>query len=188
MDTATIWEYNGTEWYDTLIYVASLEGIAQEEELVINYSNTRYINLDGLNDFVNITGVPEDVMTYGKEWSLSIQLAGAVSSINDASYITLFKRGTNEMTLRRGGSNWGLYAWINGYNRASAQANTWYAPTANSTILIVSTETHLKYYLDGVRRVNIAWQGAVHLNHQDPTGDLQIGNSEHGRKLVWRCE
>ena len=178
MDTATIWEYNGTEWYDTLITM-SLEGIAQEEELVINYSNTRYIDLDGLNDYVNITGVPEDVMTYGKEWSISIQLAGAVSPINDASYITLFKRGTNEMTLRRGGSNWGLYAWINGYSRASAQANTWYAPTANSTILIVSTETHLKYYLDGVRRVNIAWQGAVHLNPQDPTGDLQIGNSEH---------
>ena len=178
MDTATIWEYNGTEWYDTLITM-SLEGIAQEEELVINYSNTRYIDLDGLNDYVNITGVPEDVMTYGKEWSLSIQLAGAVSPINDASYITLFKRGTNEMTLRRGGSNWGLYAWIDGYSRASAQANTWYAPTANSTILIVSTETHLKYYLDGVRRVNIAWQGAVHLSHQDPTGDLQIGNSEH---------
>ncbi len=178
MDTATIWEYNGTEWYDTLITM-SLEGIAQEEELVINYSNTRYIDLDGLNDYVNITGVPADVMTYGKEWSISIQLAGAVSSINDASYITLFKRGTNEITLRRGGSNWGLYAWIDGYSRASAQANTWYAPTANSTILIVSTETHLKYYLDGVRRVNIAWQGAVHLNPQDPTGDLQIGNSEH---------
>ena len=178
MDTATIWEYNGTEWYDTLITM-SLEGIAQEEELVINYSNTRYIDLDGLNDYVNITGVPEDVMTYGKEWSLSIQLAGAVSPINDASYITLFKRGTNEMTLRRGGSNWGLYAWIDGYSRASAQANTWYAPTANSTILIVSTETHLKYYLDGVRRVNVAWQAPIHLNSQDPTGDLQIGNSEH---------
>ena len=178
MDTSTIWEYNGTEWYDTEI-TASLEGIAQEEELVLSYSDTKYINLDGLNDYVNITGVPEDVMTYGKEWSLSIDLAGAVSPINDATYITLFKRGTNEMTLRRGGSNWGLYAWINGYGRASAQANTWYAPNANSRILIVSTTTHLKYYLDGVRRVNIAWQGAVHLSHQDPTGDLQIGNSDN---------
>ena len=178
MDTATIWEYNGTEWYDTLI-VASLEGIAQEEDLVVLYSNTRYIDLDGLNDYVNVTGVPADVMGYAKEWSLSIQLAGAVSPINDSSYITLFKRGTNEITLRRGGSNWGLYAWINGYSRASAQANTWYAPTANSTILIVSTPTHLKYYLDGVRIVNVAWQDAIHLNSQDYSGDLQIGNSEH---------
>ena len=178
MDTQTIWEYDGAAWYDTFI-TGSLEGIAQEEELILSYSNNRYVDLDGLNDYINITGVPADVMTYGKEWSISVQLAGAVSPINDASYITLFKRGTNEMTLRRGGSNWGLYAWIDGYARASAQANTWYAPTANSTILIVSTETHLKYYLDGVRRVNIAWQGAVHLNPQDPTGDLQIGNSEH---------
>jgi len=178
MDTATIWEYNGSDWYDTLI-VASLEGIAQEEELVVLYSNTRYIDLDGLNDYVNVTGVPTDVMGYAKEWSLSIQLAGAVSPINDSTYITLFKRGTNEITLRRGGSNWGLYAWINGYSRASAQANTWYAPTANSTILIISTTTHLKYYLDGVLRANVAWQGATHLSSQDYSGDLQIGNSEH---------
>ena len=178
MDTATIWEYNGTEWYDTLI-VASLEGIAQEEELVVLYSNTRYIDLDGLNDYVNVTGVPTDVMGYAKEWSLSIQLAGAVSPINDSTYITLFKRGTNEITLRRGGSNWGLYAWINGYSRASAQANTWYAPNANSSILIISTSTHLKYYLDGVLRANVAWQGAIHLSSQDYSGDLQIGNSEH---------
>ena len=78
------------------------------------------------------------------------------------------KRGTNELTLRRGGSNWGLYAWINGYNRASAQANTWYAPTANSTILIVSTATHLKYYLDGVRRVNIAWARCSSLKSSRP--------------------
>ena len=178
MDTSTIWEYNGTEWYDTMI-TASLEGIAQEEELVLSYSNTKYINLDGLNDYVKITGVPEDVMGYAKEWSLGIQLAGAVSPINDSSYITLFKRGTNEITLRRGGSNWGLYAWINGYSRASAQANTWYAPTANSTILIVSTSTHLKYYLDGVQRVNISWQDSIHLNTQDYSGDLEIGNSDN---------
>ena len=174
MDTVTIWEYNGTEWYDTLI-VASLEGIAQEEELVVLYSNTRYINLDGLNDYVNITNVPTEVMEYKKEWALSIQLAGAVSPVNDASYITLFKRGTNEVTLRRGGTNWGIYV----YNDSSAvcQANTWYAPTGSSTILIVSSTTHLKYYLDGVLRANMAYNAST--TGQDFSGDLEIGNSTH---------
>ena len=91
MDTATIFEYDGTDWYDTEIE-ASLEGITQEEELVLSYSNNKYIDLDGVNDYINITGVPEDVMTYGKEWSISVQLAGAVSPTNDGSYITLFKK------------------------------------------------------------------------------------------------
>ena len=174
MDTYTIWEYNGTEWYDTLI-VASLEGIAQEEELVVLYSNTRYIDLDGLNDYVNITNVPTNVMEYKKEWGLSIQLAGAVSPINDASYITLFKRGTNEVTLRRGGSNWGIYVYND--NSSVCQANTWHAPNANSTILIVSTTSRMRYFLDGVLRADMAYNS--YTNGQDFSGDLEIGNSTH---------
>jgi len=174
MDTATIWEYNGTEWYDTEIN-ASLEGIAQEEELVLFYSNTKYINLDGLNDYVNVANVPTEVMEYKKEWSLSVQLAGAVSPISDASYITLFKRGTNEVTLRRGGTNWGIYVYND--NSAVCQANTWYAPNANSTILIVSTPTRLRYYLDGVKRADMAYNGNT--TGQDFSGDLELGNSTH---------
>ena len=170
MDTATIWEYNGSDWYDTLI-VASLEGIAQEEELVLSYSDTRYIDLDGLNDYVNLEDVPVEVMDYTESWGLGIELAGSVDTVNDSSYITLFKRGNNEVTLRKGGSNWGLYVYSNG--SAVAQANTWYAPTSTSRILLVSTGTKIRYYLDGVMRANISYNANV--SNQDPIGDLEVG-------------
>ena len=174
MDTVTIWEYDGAVWNDTLIE-GSLEGIAQEEELILSYSDTRFINLDGLNDYINVTNVPANVMKYKEEWLLRVELNGSVSPVNDASYITLFKRGENEVTLRRGGTNWGIYV----YNDHSAvcQANTWYAPTATSTIMIISTTTHLKYYLDGVLRANMAYN--ANTTGQDASGDLEIGNSAH---------
>ena len=44
VDTATIWEYDGTQWYDTLIEM-SLSGIAQEEQLVLNYSDTQIFRI-----------------------------------------------------------------------------------------------------------------------------------------------
>ena len=174
MDTQTIWEYTPEGWADTLI-IGSLEGIAQEEELILSYSNNRYVFLDGMNDYVNITNVPANVMKYKEEWALSVKLEEAVSLVNNASYITLFKRGENEVTLRRGGTNWGIYV----YNDTSAvcQANTWYAPTGNSTILIISTTTHLKYYLDGVLRANMAYN--ANTAGQDASGDLEVGNSHH---------
>ena len=174
MDTQTIWEYTPEGWGDTLI-VGSLEGIAQEEELILSYSDTRYVFLDGMNDYVNVTNVPANVMKFKEEWLLKVELAEAVSLINDSSYITLFKRGDNEVTLRRGGTNWGIYVY-NG-DSAVCQANTWYAPTGSSTILIVSSTTHLKYYLDGVLRANMAYNGNT--VGQDASGDLEIGNSTH---------
>ena len=170
VDTETIWEYNGVEWYDTLISM-SLSGIAQVEELVLSYSDTRYIDLDGLNDYVNLIDVPAEVMDYTESWNLGIELDGSVDAVNDSTYITLFKRGNNEITLRKGGSNWGFYVYSNGVS--VGQANTWYAPNANSNILVVSTGSRIRYYLDGVMRANVTINANVSL--QDPTGDLQIG-------------
>tara|TARA_B100000767_G_scaffold207287_1_gene194197 strand:- start:971 stop:3403 length:2433 start_codon:yes stop_codon:yes gene_type:complete len=170
MDTSTIWEHNGTDWYDTLI-VGSLEGIAQEEELVLNYSDTKYFDLDGLNDYVDLTGVPAEVMDFTESWSLGIELAGSVDTVNDSTYITLFKRGNNEITLRKGGSNWGFYVYSNGYS--VAQANTWYAPSAGSRILVVSNGTQISYYLDGTLRSRTSYNAST--QYQDNSGNLEIG-------------
>ena len=171
IDTETIWEYDGvSDWYDTLITM-SLQGIAQEEELVLQYTDKGYVELDGLNDYINLTNANVDIMDYTKTWNIGLLLSGNVDTVNDSSYITLFKRGTNEVTLRKGGSNWGIYVYADGLS--VAQANTWHAPQAGSRILVVCTGTKFKYYLDGVLRANMTLNGNV--SSQDPAGDLQIG-------------
>ena len=171
IDTATLWEFDGVDWYDTMIEL-SLQGIALEEELVLSYSDTKYLELDGLDDYLNLVDVPTEVMDYTEPWNLGIELDGQVDSVNDATYITLFKRGNNEITLRKGGSNWGFYVYSNGVS--VGQANTWYAPNGNSEILVVCTGSRIKYYLDGIQRANVSLNANVSL--QDPSGDLQVGN------------
>ena len=171
IDTATIWEYDGVaNWYDTLITM-SLQGIAQEEELVLQYTDKGYVDLDGLNDYLSFSDVDANIMDYTKEWNVGLQLSGSVDTVNDSSYITLLKRGANEVTLRKGGSNWGVYVYANGLS--VAQANTWHAPYAGSRILVVCTGTKIKYYLEGVLRANMTINGNV--SSQDPAGDLEIG-------------
>ena len=171
VDTGTIWEYDGTDWYNTLISI-SLEGISQKEELILSYTDRGYIELDGLNDYINLINVPVEVMDYTEQWNLGIDLVANIDTVNDASYITLFKRGNNEITLRKGGSNWGLYVYSNGVS--VGQANTWYAPSPGSKILIVCTGSRIKYYLNGVLRANVLINANV--SQQNPTGDLEIGN------------
>ncbi len=170
IDTGTIYEYDGTDWYDTLI-TASLQGIAQEEELVLQYSDRGYVELDGLNDYIKLTDANVNIMDFTKPWNIGLLVSGNVDTVNDSSYITLFKRGANEVTLRKGGSNWGIYVFANG--NSIAQANTWYAPTAGSRILVICTGTRIRYYLDGVLRANMVINANV--SQQDPVGDLEIG-------------
>lgn len=170
VDTSTIWEYDGTTWYDTLIE-ASLSGIAQAEEQALGYSNTHYIDLDGVNDYINLTGVDTDILDFTKEWSIGYNLEN-VSTVNNGTKTTLFKRGNNEITLLKGGTNWGIYVYANG--SAIAQANTWYAPQAGSNIFIICTGTRIRYYLDGVQRANIVFNSNI--SNSDPSGDLQVGN------------
>ena len=170
MDTGTIYEYDGTDWYDTLI-TASLQGIAQEEELVLGYTDKGYVELDGLNDYLLFSDVDVNIMDFSKPWSIGLNVSGSVDNVNDSSYITLFKRGKNEVTLRKGGSNWGIYVFANGLS--IAQANTWYAPSPGSKILVICTGTRIRYYLDGILRANMTIGGSV--TQQDPVGDLEIG-------------
>ena len=144
------------------------------------YANTHYISLDGTNDYIELDGVDTDVLDYTKEWSLGIEIE-SVSSVNDSSYITLYKRGKNEITLRKGGSNWGFYAFADGLS--VAQANTWYAPSAGDKILIVSTATHIKYYLNGMLRANISYNQTNIGNYNDASGKLSVG--EKFKKAYW---
>jgi len=85
----------------------------------------------------------------------------------------LFSRGKNDITLVRGGSNWGIYCFANGVS--VCQANTWYAPTSDSRIVVVCTGTRIEYYLNGVRRANMSINANV--SNQDPSGNLKMGDS-----------
>ena len=170
VDTGTIWRYENGSWVDTNITV-SLESIGAMDAEIAGYSNTHYIDLDGTNDYIGYdNGVDAALMDFTQQFSLGIEIEN-VSSINDNSYTTIFKRGTNEICLRKGGSNWGVYVFANGLS--IGQANTWVAPQSGSKILFVFTGTHIKYYLDGIEIPSIAINANVSQNN--PVGDLEIG-------------
>lgn len=135
------------------------------------YANTHHVELDGINDYLTVTGAHADVLDFTKTWSISMELKN-LSSVSDGSYLTLFKRGSNEVTLRRGGSNWGIYNYCNG--SAIAQANTRVKPE-NSKILITCDGTRIKYYVNGVAKANMLINANISQNN--PIGDLEIGKS-----------
>jgi hypothetical protein len=110
----------------------------------------KFIELDGANDYVSLptlAGGSEDVLDWTKSWSVGITLVG-IEHTSDALWMSLFSSGGNHITLRRGGSNWGLYVTSNdnGYQHG---ANTWYAPAEFDRILLTYDHltTRLKYYL-----------------------------------------
>ena len=177
VDTETIWEYNGASWYDTLVEM-SLTGISEQEEASSGYSNTHYIDLDGTNDYVEFdSGVDSDVLDYTKSWSLGIEIEN-VSQINDSSYTTLWKRGNNEITLRKGGGNWGVYFYANG--QSVAQANTWRVPEQGSKLFFVCDSGFVKYYITTPSN-NGTYYTIMYLNpmnvanYNDANGDLTFG-------------
>lgn len=137
---------------------------------ILGAPNSHYITLDGANDYLKFNSAHADLMDWSKSWAFGIELT-SVSSINDSSYTTLWARGQNEICLRKGGSNWGIYCFSHGYSRC--QANTWYAPSAGSKILITCDGSRVKYYLDGVMRANMSFVHNTHLNNS--AGDLTFG-------------
>ncbi len=137
---------------------------------ILGAPNSHYITLDGANDYLKFDGANADFMDWTKSWAFGIELE-SVSSINDSSYTTLWARGDNEVCLRKGGSNWGIYCFSNG--TSVCQANTWYAPSAGSKILVTCDGSRIKYYLDGSMRANMSFYSSVSLNN--PAGDLTFG-------------
>ena len=139
---------------------------------ILGAPNSHYINLDGANDYLSMQNVPAGVLDYTQSWAVGIELEN-VSTINDSSYTTLFKRGTNEITLRKGGSNWGVYFYANG--NSVAQANTWYAPTTGSKVLFTCNGSQVKYYLDGFLRSTTTLNASNVSAHNNAVGDLTFG-------------
>jgi len=137
---------------------------------ILGAPNSHYISLDGANDYLKFNGAHAELMDWTKPWAFGIELE-SVSSINDSSYTTLWARGKNEVTLRKGGTNWGIYCFSNGVS--VGQANTWIAPQAGSKILVVCTGSRIQYYLDGYKRADFAFYTSVSGN--DPAGDLTFG-------------
>lgn len=140
----------------------------------LEYSNTHHITLDSTNDYIDLTGTG-DVLDFSgtKSWSVGIECVD-VSSISDNAWMVLFRSGDNVVTLRRGGSNWGIYCYANG--NAVCQANTWYAPSAGSKILVQYNHTtnKLEYWLDGFRRANMSLNANTASN-ANVAGEFQVG-------------
>jgi hypothetical protein len=108
-----------------------------------------FVRMDGVNDYISLSGTGA-ILDYTASWTVACEIVEMPSNTTDSKFMTFFRSGDNALTLRRGGTNWGFYA-CNGYYSV-AQANTWYAPSAGSRILIECDGTKISYWLDGVRR------------------------------------
>ena len=141
--------FSGATQVSALLAFPSVAEEAPSDE----YSDTHYIHLDAVNDYLSLAGsfdapsVASDVT-----WAIGFEVE-SVSAVNDASYTTMFSSGDTAFTLRKGGSNWGIYCFANQWSMA--QANTWYAPSAGSKILIQWDGTYIDYYLNGTRRAHM---------------------------------
>ena len=176
-DTNTIWRYLSGAWSNTNITISNAQ-IAAMDVAAAGYSNTHYIDLDGTNDYIELdTGVNANVLDYTQSWALGFEIE-SVSSIDDSSYTTLWKRGNNEITLRKGGSNWGVYFFANG--NSVGQANTWRRPEPGSKVLFVCNGTQVKYYLyrpsnGEIYQTNMTLNQTNVTNHNNASGNLEIG-------------
>ena len=177
LDTGTIWQYTGGVWVDTLITLTA-PGSGALDAQIAGYSNTHYIDLDGTNDHIDLdTGVNANVLDYTQTWALGFEIE-SVSGVDDSTYTTLWKRGNNEITLHKGGSNWGVYFYANG--NSVGQANTWRRPEAGSKVLFICNGSQVKYYLYSPSNGEV-YQATMTLNqtnvtnHNNATGNLQLG-------------
>ena len=137
-----------------------------------DYSNGAYIILDAVNDYVALTNTGS-VLDYTSTWAIGISLE-EVSALNNSQFMSLFRSGNNSISLRKGGTNWGIYA-ANGYYSV-AQANTWYAPSQGSKILIQCNGNKLEYWLDGTRRANMTMNATYRDQSSHVNDSLDIGH------------
>lgn len=139
------------------------------------------VTLDGNDDFIELKNA--GTYSFDSTWGVFLQLRPPISELQDSSYVTLFRSGNNAITLRKGGSNWGLYVFKD--NLSVAQANTWHAPTSTSLIFVQCTGTHIQYYLDGVLRANIAINQTNATPSAHEEGVLQIGKGGEVKGQFW---
>ena len=137
------YEYNNTVFSYELSSPPPAAGVSTPDDA--------FIRMDGVNDYISLSGTG-GILDYTGTWTVACEIVEMPSITTDSKFMTFFRSGNNALTLRRGGSNWGFYA-ANGYYSV-AQANTWYAPSAGSRILIECNGNQIAYWLDGVRRSN----------------------------------
>jgi len=111
---------------------------------------SKYIELDGANDFIEFptrTNGSQDALDWSKDWSIGITFLGLLP-YSDNKFMSLFRSGSNHITLRRGGSNWGMYVTANN-NAYQHGANTGHAPSDTDRVLFTysASTNRLKYYL-----------------------------------------
>jgi len=141
-----------------------------------------YAFLDGTDNYIEFDNANADTLDFtgGKKWAVGFKCNG-LSGIVDYVATTLFRRGDNEITLKRGGSNWGLYVYFGG--SSVGQANTWYAPQDDSTIVFTFDGTKLRYYIDGALRSTLSINTG-HTNH-NASGNLFVGNTIRSERANW---
>ena len=149
---------------------------------------TKYIDLDGIDSHITFggrNGGSAAAMDWSQSWSLGITLVGLLPA-SDNAFMSLFSSGTNQVMLRRGGTNWGLYVTANdnGYQHG---ANTWVAPTDTDRILLTydAATNRLKYYLGNpatgvyAMRANLAVNSTV-TSANNPGAELNVGKGGGG--------
>jgi len=149
---------------------------------------SKYIELDGANDFIEFptrTNGSQDALDWSKDWSIGITFLGLLP-YSDNKFMSLFRSGSNHITLRRGGSNWGMYVTSNN-NAYQHGANTGHAPSDTDRVLFTysASTNRLKYYLGNAASgsylmaanllVNATVRGA-----NSPGAELNIGKGGVG--------
>lgn len=153
----------------------------------------KYIELDGVNDYINFGSIDSSVnaLDFTKDWSIGmtfVGITGASSSLN----MTLFSRKGVHITLKaqEGSTNWGLYVTSDNSLYSAdkrATANTWVRPSQFDRILFTynATEKRLKYFIGNqstgvyVQRANLLISDAM-ITNQNIDQTLSIGKEWTG--------
>ena len=155
---------NNVFGYDLAAPTASAAGSATLDDA--------FVRLDGVNDFVSLTGTGS-TLDFTATWTIGLEIVELPAITTDNSFWCFARSGNNGLSLRKGGSNWGFYAAQNQYS--VAQANTWYAPSAGSRILVECDGTKLSYWLDGVRRSHTTMNATYRDGTDHVVNSLEIG-------------
>ena len=162
------------------VYSFDLEDFVAIEDLAAAGNQaSRYIELDGANDYLEFTtlaGGTSNILDWTKNWSIGVTLVGLGPTTGDNKFMTLFSNGNNAIHLRRGGTNWGVY--VTGNDSYTHGANTWYAPNATSRILFTydATTCRLKYYLGDPASGTYAMRANLAVNSTVKTAN-EVGTS-----------
>lgn len=117
-----------------------LDGILPPSNEPDGYKETHYIDLDGTDDYIALTGTG-DVLDYTKTWSLGWEVENLAP--NDGFYAVIARSGDNRITLRRSAGNWGIYFFAG--STSIGQANTFRVPDENSKMLFECDGSNVIY-------------------------------------------